>query len=174
MFEKGEYIIYGRNGICKIEDITHLDISGVDKKKLYYVLSPLNAKGSRVYFPVDKKDANARKLVTKQEAWKLLDEIRDIPQIWVANEKVREETYKQALNSCDQHQWVSIIKTLHVRRQTRLSQGKKMASTVERYLKLAEEALYSELAFVMDKDKSEMAPLIKEHIEKMDEKRALL
>ncbi len=174
MFEKGEYIIYGRNGICKIEDITHLDISGVDKKKLYYVLSPLNAKGSRVYFPVDKKDANARKLVTKQEAWKLLDEIRDIPQIWVANEKVREETYKQALNSCDQHQWVSIIKTLHVRRQTRLSQGKKMASTDERYLKLAEEALYSELAFVMDKDKSEMAPLIKEHIEKMDEKRALL
>ena len=174
MFEKGEYIIYGRNGICKIEDITHLDISGVDKKKLYYVLSPLNAKGSRVYFPVDKKDANARKLVTKQEAWKLLDEIRDIPQIWVANEKVREETYKQALNSCDQHQWVSIIKTLHVRRQTRLSQGKKMASTDERYLKLAEEALYSELAFVMDKDKSEMAPLIKEHIEKMDEKMALL
>ena len=174
MFEKGEYIIYGRNGICKIEDITHLDISGVDKKKLYYVLSTLNAKGSRVYFPVDKKDANARKLVTKQEAWKLLDEIRDIPQIWVANEKVREETYKQALNSCDQHQWVSIIKTLHVRRQTRLSQGKKMASTDERYLKLAEEALYSELAFVMDKDKSEMAPLIKEHIEKMDEKRALL
>ena len=174
MFEKGEYIIYGRNGICKIEDITHLDISGVDKKKLYYVLSPLNAKSSRVYFPVDKKDANARKLVTKQEAWKLLDEIRDIPQIWVANEKVREETYKQALNSCDQHQWVSIIKTLHVRRQTRLSQGKKMASTDERYLKLAEEALYSELAFVMDKDKSEMAPLIKEHIEKMDEKRALL
>ena len=152
MFEKGEYIIYGRNGICKIEDITHLDISGVDKKKLYYVLSPLNAKGSRVYFPVDKKDANARNLVTKHEAWKLLDEIRDIPQIWVANEKVREETYKQALNSCDQHQWVSIIKTLHVRRQTRLSQGKKMASTDERYLKLAEEALYSVLAFVMDKD----------------------
>ena len=55
-----------------------------------------------------------------------------------------------------------------------MSQGKKMASTDERYLKLAEEALYSELAFVMDKDKSEMAPLIKEHIEKMDEKRALL
>lgn len=174
MFEKGEYIIYGRNGICKIEDITHLDISGVDKKKLYYVLSPLNTKGSRIYFPVDKKDANARKLVTKQEAWKLLDEIREIPQIWVANEKVREETYKQALNSCDQHQWVSIIKTLYVRRQTRLSQGKKMASTDERYLKLAEDALYSELAFVMDKDKSEMAPFIREHIEKMDEKRALL
>ena len=26
MFEKGEYIIYGRSGICKIEDITHLSM----------------------------------------------------------------------------------------------------------------------------------------------------
>ena len=38
MFEKGEYIIYGRSGICKIEDITHLSISGIDQQKLYYVL----------------------------------------------------------------------------------------------------------------------------------------
>ena len=32
MFEKGEYIIYGRSGICKIEDITHLSISGIDQR----------------------------------------------------------------------------------------------------------------------------------------------
>ena len=37
MFEKGEYIVYGHNGICEVEDITHLNLSGVDKGKLYYV-----------------------------------------------------------------------------------------------------------------------------------------
>ena len=42
MFEKGEYIVYGHNGICEVEDITHLNLSGVDKGKLYYVLAPLN------------------------------------------------------------------------------------------------------------------------------------
>ena len=36
MFEKGEYIVYGHNGICEDEDITHLNHSGVDKGKLYY------------------------------------------------------------------------------------------------------------------------------------------
>ena len=55
MFEKGEYISYGHSGICRVEDITRLDIPGVDRKKLYYVLVPLNIKGSRIYYPVDKE-----------------------------------------------------------------------------------------------------------------------
>ena len=38
MFEIGEYIVYGVKGVCRIEDITHIDISGADKDRLYYVL----------------------------------------------------------------------------------------------------------------------------------------
>ena len=40
-FEKGEYIMYGHNGICRVEDIIHPDIPGADKGRLYYVLVPL-------------------------------------------------------------------------------------------------------------------------------------
>lgn len=160
MFEKGEYIIYGRSGICRIENITHLDIAGADKKRLYYVLAPLNSQGSRVYFPVDKKDANARKVITEKEAWALLDEIADIQEIWITNEKLREESYKQALNSCDYRQWVAVIKTLYGRKQKRIQQGKKIGSTDERYLKMTEDALYGELAFVLGKKKAEMEPFI--------------
>lgn len=168
MFEKGECIIYGRSGICRIEDITHLNIAGVDKKKLYYVLAPLSSGSSRVYFPVDKEDARARRLITEQEAWELLDEIRDIEEIWIGNEKMREEIYKEALNSCDYRRWVAIIKTLYLRKQDRIAHGKKMAATDERYLRMAEDALYGELAFVMGKEKDEMEVLITEHMEKMD------
>ena len=110
MFQIGEYIVYGRSGICQIEDITHLKIAGADEKRLYYVLVPLNIKGNRVYFPVDKKDANARKVITRQEAMALLDEIPKIQEIGVSNEKLREESYKQALNSCDYRQWVAVLK----------------------------------------------------------------
>lgn len=173
MFEKGEYISYGRSGVCRVEDITHLNISGVDRKKLYYVLAPLNTKGSRIYFPVDKENANARKLITEKEAWELLEEIQGIPQIWINNEKLREDSYKQALNSGDYRQWVAIIKTLYLRKQERLSQGKKVAAMDERYLKLTEEALYSELAFVLGREKSEMEPFIVAYIEKKEEEKAL-
>lgn len=174
MFEKGEYIIYGRSGICKIEDITCLNISGADQKRLYYVLAPLNIKGNRVYFPVDKKDANARKVITEQEAWALLDEIPDIQEISVSNEKLREESYKQALNSCDYRQWVAVIKTLYQRKRVRSSQGKKMAATDERYLKMTEDALYGELAFVMGKNKAEMEPFIVHYIKEKNTAEAVL
>ena len=33
MFEIGEYIVYGVKGVCRIEDITHIDISGADKDR---------------------------------------------------------------------------------------------------------------------------------------------
>jgi CarD family transcriptional regulator len=174
VFQKGEYIIYGRSGICRIEDITHIDIPGVDKKRLYYVMKPLNMKGSCIYFPVDKEKVNARYLISEKEAWELLDEIPNIEQIWVSNEKMREEIYKKAMNSCDYRQWVAIIKTLYTRRQDRLNRGKRIATVDERYLKMAEDALYSELAFVLGKKRSEMEQFIKDHIENKAKAQAAL
>lgn len=168
MFEKGEYIMYGHSGICLVEDITHLNLAGVDQKKLYYVLVPQNIKGNRIYFPVEKEKANVRRLITKEEAWKLLDEIQDIEEIRVSNDKLREEQYKAALNSGDYRRWVSVIKTLYWRKQERIARGKKAAAMDERYMKLAEDSLYSELAFVIGKEKSEMETFIKDHIERME------
>ena len=95
MFEKGEYIVYGHNGICEVEDITHLNLSGVDKGKLYYVLAPLNKKESRIYYPVDReKDGRARRTITRAEAEQLLNEIPRIALIEVVNDKMREDIYK--------------------------------------------------------------------------------
>ena len=41
MFEIGEYVVCGAKGVCQIRDITHIDMSGADKEKLYYVLAPV-------------------------------------------------------------------------------------------------------------------------------------
>lgn len=37
MFEVGEYIVYGCKGVCQVEEITHIDIPGSNKDRLYYV-----------------------------------------------------------------------------------------------------------------------------------------
>ena len=156
MFEKGEYIVYGHNGICEVEDITHLNLSGVDKGKLYYVLAPLNKKESRIYYPVDReKDGRARRT--------------RIALIEVVNDKMREDIYKQTLYSGDCRNWAALIKTLFLRRQDRLRQGKRIASVDERYMKMAEEALYSEMAFALGKSKEEMKHFIIDYIENRQE-----
>ena len=34
MFEKGDLILYGTNGLCDITDVTTVDIPGIDKDTL--------------------------------------------------------------------------------------------------------------------------------------------
>ena len=46
MFKIGDYVVHGRNGVCKVVDITHIDISGADKNQLYYTLIPMKMTGS--------------------------------------------------------------------------------------------------------------------------------
>ena len=41
MFSIGEYVICGNKGVCVVENITTLDINGVDKLRQYYILKPV-------------------------------------------------------------------------------------------------------------------------------------
>ena len=68
MFQKGEYVIYGNNGICLIQDITTLNIAGVNKDRQYYLLKPVYASGSTVYTPVDTAETALRHALSKDEA----------------------------------------------------------------------------------------------------------
>lgn len=160
MFQKGECIVYGQHGICLVEDITHLNMSEADEKKLYYVLVPVGTRGSRIYYPADRENRNARYLMTKEEALCLLEEFPALEKIQVGIDKMREDTYKKALYSGDQRIWASLLKTLYERRQDRLKNGKRIASVDERYQKMVEEALCGELSFVLGKTKQELKQVL--------------
>lgn len=72
MFNKGEYIVHGRKGVCKVEDITHLDIDGADKKSLYYVLIPMKNQDSKVFYPTDNDKIPMRTIIPKTRLKRLL------------------------------------------------------------------------------------------------------
>ena len=46
MFEKGEYVVCGNKGVCVVEDVTTLNISGIDQERKYYILKPVYMAGS--------------------------------------------------------------------------------------------------------------------------------
>ncbi len=164
MFEKGSYVVYGNSGICKVEDITHIDIPDSDSKRMYYVLTSVTNKGNRSFIPVDNVKVVIRNIINKDEAMELIDNIPEIEEIWIDNDKAREEKYKEYSRTCDCRNWVSIIKTIYLRKEQRIEQGKKMTSTDERYFRIAEDNLYSELGFALNKDKSEMEDFIASRI----------
>ncbi len=155
MFQINEYVIHMTGGICQVRDIAPLDISGADKDRKYYFLAPIKAQGSKVFVPVD-NDSAMRKIVTESEALKLIEDFPTIDEAVIENDKLRETKYKEVIKSCDLSALVSIIKNLHTRRLKRLEEGKKNTATDDKYIKIAEENLFSELAFVLKKDKDEM------------------
>jgi len=168
MFEIGEYIIYGNHGVCRVEDIGSLDIPGIDKSRKCYTLQPVFSKASTLYTPVDNDKVLMRRVMTNEEAMELMEQIPDIPLLWIENDKQREEVYKEALRSHDCANWIKIIKTLYVRRQERLSQGKKLTFTDEKYLNIAKNCLYGELSIALDLEKDKIEDLINERLEQLN------
>jgi len=167
MFAIDEFVIHTTGGICQVKKIAPLEIPGADKDRNYYFLSPVKTNASKVFVPVD-NDGAMRKVMTDKEAWELIDEIPAIEEMKVDNEKLRETMYKEAIKSCDCRELVKVIKNLQTRRNKRLEEGKKTTATDDKYIKIAEDNLYSELAFAIGKNKNEMQDIISGRIAEGD------
>lgn len=163
MYKIGEYVISTNNGICKVEDIMHPDFV-TEKDKMYYEILPVGEVKTKLYVSVEKANDRIRKVMTEEDAWKLIDEIPTIDETWIDNDKQRENKYKEAIFSGKPEFLVSIIKTMYSRKKKRTASGKKNTLVDERYFKMAEEHLYSELAFAIGKEKEEMQELITNRI----------
>lgn len=164
MFEIGDFVVKANNGICKVEDIGRLDISSENKDRMYFYLNPIGEANSRLYVPVEKAGAGLRKVVTEEEAWKIIEQIPEVEEAWIADDKQREQKYKEAIQSCDLKKLISIIKNMYHRKERRTAQGKKNTSVDEHFFKLAENNLYTELAFAIGREKDEMKQIIADKI----------
>lgn len=177
MFEKGEFIIYGSRGVCEITDVSTLRMGSAgsrctasravskDRDRLYYVLRPVTDRDGKIFTPVDNDKIRMRRILTRKEAEELIREIPQIGNLWVPDEKQREQNYKQAVGSCDCRELVKVIKTLWIRNQERLSQGKKITVMDKKYFRMAEDTLYAELSLSLDIPKEQVRDYIAQQVE---------
>lgn len=166
VFQKGEYVVSGNKGVCVVDDITTLDISGVDKEREYYILKPVYMAGSTVYVPVDTADNSMRRVLSREEADKLISEIPEIPLISISNDKLLEQEYRGCMKTNDCAEWIRIIKTIYLRKQKRIEAGRKVTAVDAKYFRLAEDNLYGELAISLQMPRGEIEDYITREIDK--------
>lgn len=150
MFQTGDFVVYGCMGIHKVLGTTTLNMDGVSREKLYYMMQPFGNADGTVYAPVDAKTVNIRPIMTKEETNQFLKELNSIKILDIQNNKQREDAYKSCIRSCDPYELARVIKTLYQRQAERNKNGKKLTLTDSHYLNQAEAILYEELSIVLD------------------------
>lgn len=165
MFETGTYIVCGQHGVCRVEGVGKLKLTEASRDRDYYTLSKVYSQGGVVYVPADSEKVTMRPVISREEAEALIAGMREIGTLQIDNEKRKEEILKQAFRTCDNREWVRIIKTLYARKQSRLARGKKVTASDERYLRAAEENLYGELAISLNINKKDVEKYIIEQID---------
>ena len=160
MYQVGDMIIYGGEGVCRVEAIGPIDMHGINKNKPYYTLSPLYREG-KIYTPVDSK-VFMRPVISREAAETLIRSIPDIEgdQYREKNLRLLNEHYQSLIRTHQCEDMVQVIKSAYSRRQARHAQGSKPGQVDERYMKRAEELLHGELAVALGIRREEVADYI--------------
>jgi len=145
MYSVGDYVVCGNKGVCRVEKISVLDISGASGEE-YYILKPVYTPGSTVYISLETADEKLRPVLSKKEANKLVKQMPGIPDIVVENDKQLEGEYKNCIRSNDATELVRLLKTIYHRKEARFAAGRKETALDAKYFRMAGDYLYGELA----------------------------
>jgi CarD family transcriptional regulator len=150
LYQIGELIIYGGDGVCRVEAIGPLNMRGAQKGQDYYTLAPLYRTGT-IFTPVD-TTVYMRPVITREEAEELIAQIPEVEaEIYEnSNPRLLAEHYQTFLKSYDCTQLVRLIRAIYAKGRRAVSRGRRLGLVDERCMKQAEEMLHGELAVALD------------------------
>ena len=168
MFNIGELVMYGSEGVCRISAICEESFGGASAR--YYELIPEYRANTSVLVPVDNEKLTAKMhpLLTPDEVETLVSTIPDVRTEWIENENKRKERYKQMLSSGDRSDLVCILKTLYNHRIECVKKERKLHAVDERFFAEAAEKLHSEIAAVLGITPDEAESYITKRMEAPD------
>lgn len=150
-FDIGEYVSYGINGMCNIEDIRPMQLSQSVEKMMYYILRPESNPKSTIFVPVNNQKlvSKMRELMTKDEINAMLVRMKDRTLEWEKDVRFRTESFHEILNNGVNQDLILMIRCLHRKCQELVQLGKKLPARDSNTLKTAERLVEEEFAHVL-------------------------
>ena len=145
MFNVGDKIVYGENGVCTIEKIAPMEAPVSERDKLYYFLSPLVGSGT-YYAPIDTA-VFMRPVISKEEAELLVASIPSIEPAICTDNRFNHvyAFYRDLFKLHTNEALVSIVKGLSIR----MAEKKTKSGRNEATLKRAKDILHGELSVAL-------------------------
>lgn len=160
MYQINDMVMYAAQGVCRITDIQSNDFNGTAAR--YYVLRPVSSESALLYVPADNPamTEKMRRLLSEDEIFDMIRSLPNAEPLWIENEHVRKERYKELLSQGDRKALIQMVKAVYLHRERLAARGRKMHLTDERFFKEAEKLLYDEFALVLNIRREEVVPFI--------------
>lgn len=163
MFCVDEYVVYGSEGVCRVESVGRVNIPGLDPSKEYYTLMPVS-RSSRIYTPTD-SPIIMRRVISKENAEGLLNSIQNISSALDVPKDAKEAMgyYRSLVRTYECENLIKIIKYVFEKQRSFITIKKNLPAVDFKFLKTAQDMLYGELSFALG------VPIrdIKENVEKL-------
>lgn len=164
MYQVGDKIIYGSNGVCVIDEIKMIETPHTLEARPYYVIRPM-FQDCKISVPVD-TTVFMRPVISAAEADALVDSIPGISAEPYYNSALRQlqEYYDMKLSSHKCEDLVELTMSLYRKKKKTEEQKRKFGAIDERYMKRAEDLLYGELSAALEIPKDDVPQYIEDRL----------
>ena len=150
MFQLGDKVVYGSHGVCSV---VGQEERVIDKRQVTYLaLEPVGQGGSRFLVPTHNAVAMSKlqHMLNREELDTILQSEEIRKDVWIRDENLRKQTYREMISGGDRQKLLAMIHTLYRHKSDQQAAGKKVHLCDENFLRDAEKLLISEIAMVLD------------------------
>ena len=162
-FNIGEYVVYCSGEICRIDERSERCFDGVSKKE-YCKLIPVDAVNSAYYIPSEYLESKARRLLTREEIYKMIDSMPNASGTWYTDKNERKDYFEAVLKSDDIPVMIGMMKTIYDERSKLSANGKRLVAADERAFSAAEHLINREFAFVLGLNENDVSDFIQRRL----------
>lgn len=156
--------MYGIHGVCRVVGTEKQLVNR--KRTEFLVLEPMSQNESRFYLPTANPTAMAKlkEVLPTEELKSLLssEEIRE--DVWIKEENLRKQTYRELINGGDRIALIKMVSTLYRYREAQTAAGKKFHQCDDNFLRDAEKLLSSEISLVLEMTQEEARNYLREQL----------
>lgn len=162
MFEKGDRVVYGSNGLCRVDDITKMMFPMETEEHTYYVLRPVNNRNSTLFVPTHKEELTSkmRYIISKEEIDAVISGSQGKEIKWVDDKNARSAVFSSILKSGIPEELLLAIRCIYKRKLELAELGKKLSASDENVLITAEKLVREEFAYALEIAECEVADYI--------------
>lgn len=169
-FQKNDHVVYGKTGLCVIQDIKPLTFSNM-KENNYYILQPVHDKNETVFVPCNSPELTAkmRRIMTKEEIDTALSDARGKTMTWIDDRNARAEYFRQIITNGSQSDMLLVASCIYQNKKRRESCGKKLCSSDEHILQSLEKLIEDEFAYSLQLNGEQVEEYIRDRLETCNE-----